>query len=158
MAAKVVPDPVLELAERLLHEVLGVLLPWDVPAPPALTRGPAQGGRRAERAPHRARSGRAASRLPNSLGETPSDPRLAGQAGQPEEALIPRMHDRGHAVPLGWDGKDDLLGPGHTRRPPEGPHYRGLEPPQVGLRHRRHGHPMEGQQGDQGADGSFRRS
>ena len=48
---KVVPDPVLELAERLLHKVQGVFLPCDVPAPPAHARGPAQGGRRAERAP-----------------------------------------------------------------------------------------------------------
>ena len=38
----------------------------------------------------------------------------AGQAGQPEEALIPRVHDQGHAVPLGQDGEDDLLGPGHA--------------------------------------------
>ena len=77
----------LELAERLLHGVRGVLLPWDVPAPPALARGPAQGGRRAERAPHRARPGWAASRLPDSPGEDLCDPRLADQAGQPEGAL-----------------------------------------------------------------------
>ena len=42
-----------------------------------------------------------------------------------------------------------------TRRPPECPHYRGLEPPQVVLCHRRHGHPVEGQRGDRGADGSL---
>ena len=89
----------------------------------------------------------------DSLGEKLSDPRPPGQAGQPEKALIPRVHDRRYAVPLGKDGKDDLLGPGHARRSPQGPHYRGLQPPQVGLRHRRHGHPMEGQRCDQGADG-----
>ena len=55
VVAKAVPDPVLELAEWLLHEVQGVLLPWDVPAPLAFAQGPARGGRRAERAPHRAR-------------------------------------------------------------------------------------------------------
>ena len=40
-AANAVPDPVLELAEGLLHEVQGVLLPRDVPAPPALARASA---------------------------------------------------------------------------------------------------------------------
>ena len=41
VVAKAVPDPVLELAEWLLHEVQGLFLPWDVPAPPAFVRGPA---------------------------------------------------------------------------------------------------------------------
>ena len=40
VAAKGVSDPVLELAEGLLHEVQGVLLPRDVPAAPALARAP----------------------------------------------------------------------------------------------------------------------
>ena len=126
VAAKAVPDPVLEVAEWLLHEVPGVFLPWDVPAPPALARGPAQGGRRAERAPHRARPGWAAPQFPDSLGEDMGDPRPPGQPGQPEEALISRVHDWGHAMPLGKDGEDDLLGPGHARCSPQGPHYYGL--------------------------------
>ena len=45
VAAKAVPDPVLEPAEWLLHKVQGVFLPWDVPAPLAFMRAPAQGGR-----------------------------------------------------------------------------------------------------------------
>ena len=73
VAAKAVSDPVLELAEGLLHKVQGVLLPRDVPAPPALARAPAQGGRRAERAPHRARPRWAAPRFPDSLGEDLGD-------------------------------------------------------------------------------------
>ena len=55
-----VSDPVLDLAEGLLHEVQHVLLSRDVPAPPAVARAPAKGGRGLERAPHRARPGRAA--------------------------------------------------------------------------------------------------
>ena len=65
MAAKAVSDPVLELAEGLLHEVQWVLLPRDVPAPPALARAPAQGCR--------ARPGRAAPRSLDSLGEDLGD-------------------------------------------------------------------------------------
>ena len=60
VATKAVPDPVLELAEWLLHKVQGVFLPRDVLAPPAVMRGPPKRGRRAERAPHQARPGRAA--------------------------------------------------------------------------------------------------
>ena len=44
----------------LLHEVQRALLSRDVPAPPALAWAPPQGGRRVERAPQRARPGRAA--------------------------------------------------------------------------------------------------
>ena len=62
-------------------------------------------------------------RLPDSLGKDLRDPWPAGQAGRPEEALIPCVHDRGHAVPLGQHGEYDLLGPGHARRPPQGPHH-----------------------------------
>ena len=40
MAAKVVPDPVLDLAEGFLHEVQRVLLSRDVPAPPVLAWAP----------------------------------------------------------------------------------------------------------------------
>ena len=68
----------LDLAERLLHEMQGVVLPQHVPAPPALARGLAQGGCRAERALHRARPGWAVPRLPNSLGKDLRDPRPAG--------------------------------------------------------------------------------
>ena len=153
VAAKAVPDPVLELAERLLHEMQGVILPWDVPAPLALARGPAKRGRRAKPAPHRARPRWAATRFLDSLGKDLRDPGPAGQAGQQEEALIPRVHDRGHSVPLGQHVEDDLLGPGHARRPPHGPYHRNFEPPHVGLRHRSHRHPMEGQRGNRGADG-----
>ena len=60
VAAKTFPDPVLELAAWLLHEVEGVFLPWDILAPRGLARGQAQGGRPAERAPHRTRPGWAA--------------------------------------------------------------------------------------------------
>ena len=51
VAAKAIQDPVMELAEWLLHKVQGGFLPLDVPAPPTFVRGPAQGGRHAARAP-----------------------------------------------------------------------------------------------------------
>ena len=63
------------------------------------------------------------------------------------------MHDRGDAVPLGKDGKDDLLGPGQARGSTQGPHDCGFQPPRVGFRHRRDGHSMERQQVDQCAHG-----
>ena len=87
MAARAVPKPVLELAEGLLHEVQGVLLPRDVPAPPAPAWALAQGGRRAERAPHRARHGREAPRFPDSLGEDLGDPRPPGHSGPARGAV-----------------------------------------------------------------------
>ena len=149
MATKAVPDP---LAEELLHEVQRVLLPRDILALPALARAPAQGGRRAERVPHRARPGKAAPRFPDSLGEDLGDSRPPGHTGQPEEPLVPRVHDRGDKVPVGKDGEDNLLGPGQARGPPQGPHNRGFQPPQVGFHHRRDGHTMERKRGDQRAD------
>ena len=143
----VVPGPVLELAEGLLHEVQWVLLPRNVPAPPALARAPTQGGRRAERGPHRARPGRAACRLPDNLG----DSRLPGHTGQTEEPLVPRVDDPGDAVPVGKDQVDNPLGPGQARGSPQGPHDHGLQPPQVGSRRRRDGYSMERERGDQRA-------
>ena len=56
-------------------------------------------------------SGLARPRVPKSLGKDLRDPLLAGQAGQPEEALIPLVYDPGHAVPIGRDGEEDLLAP-----------------------------------------------
>ena len=64
----------LDLAEGLLHEVQRALLSRDVPIPLALAWAPPQGGGRVERAPHRARPGRAAARLPDGLAETLGDP------------------------------------------------------------------------------------
>ena len=95
MAAKAVPHPVLDLAEGLLHKVQRVLLPRDVPAPPALTWAPPQGGRHVERARHRAGPGRAAARFIDGLGENLGDPWSLGHPGQPEQPLVPRVHYRG---------------------------------------------------------------
>ena len=89
------------------------------------------------------------------LGEDLGDARPPGHAGQPEDALVPRLHDRGDVVPLSKDGKDDLLGSGQARGSPQGPYNRRFQPPQVGFRHGRHGHPIERQRGDQRADGPF---
>ena len=61
------------------------------------------------------RSGWAAPRFLDSLGEDLGGPRPPGHAGQQEEALVPRVPDRGDVVPLGKDGEDDLLGPGQAR-------------------------------------------
>ena len=63
VAAEAVPHLVLDLAEGLLHKVQWVLLPRDALAPSAPARALAQGGRRLERAPHRARPGWAAARF-----------------------------------------------------------------------------------------------
>ena len=86
----------LELAERLLHEVQGVLLPQGRPSTTSPRAGSSPGrppcGARPPPGPSRV----GGPRLPNSLDKDLRDPRPAGQAGQPEEALIPRVHDRGH--------------------------------------------------------------
>ena len=50
VAAEAVPHLVLDLAEGLMHEVQRVLLPRDVPTPPALAWAPPDGGLRLERA------------------------------------------------------------------------------------------------------------
>ena len=71
----------LDLAEGLCYKMQRVLLPWYAPAPPALARAPPKGGRRPERASHRACPGGAAARFPNGLGEDLGDCWPLGQPG-----------------------------------------------------------------------------
>ena len=93
---------------------------------PAHTRPPGGGASGNALALRSVPAARWRSATPPALRMTWARPPTGRRVIQPEEPLVPRVHDRADAVTLRKDREDNLLGPGQARGSPQGPHDCGL--------------------------------